>query len=326
MKILVTGGAGFIGSVVVEQLVSEGHDVTVFDSLKYGFRDAVTPPARLVVGDLLDAPLLGGLFKEGHFDAVAHLAAEAFIDDSIRDPGMFYKTNVVGGLNLLDAMRANGVKRIIFSSTAAVYGQPETAMVREDAPKNPCNSYGDSKLAFERAMAWYQGGYGLRHISFRYFNACGATERCGESRKKETHLIPIALAAATGARNGLDLFGTDYPTPDKTCVRDYVHVADIARAHVLALDAVDRIDPTAFNLGNNSGYSNLQVIETVAQVTGKKFEVRPAARRPGDPATLVADSTRARNILGWKPAFPELRLMVETAWQWRQRHPKGYNA
>jgi UDP-glucose 4-epimerase len=324
MKLLVTGGAGFIGSVVVEQLVGQGHDVVAFDSLKYGFQDAVTPPAKLVRGDILDATALERLFQEERFDAVAHLAAEAFIDDSVRDPGLFYRVNVCGGLNLLDAMLRAGVKRLIFSSTAAVYGQPETIPIPEGAPKNPCNSYGDSKLAFEHILTWYHGAHGVRYISLRYFNACGATERCGESRKRETHLIPIALAAAAGSRNGLDLFGTDYDTPDGTCVRDYVHVADIARAHVLALEAVDRIEPTAYNLGNSDGYSNRQVIRVVQEVVGRSFEVRDAARRPGDPATLVADSSRIQKELGWQPAFPELHRMVETAWEWRRRRPHGY--
>jgi UDP-glucose 4-epimerase len=324
VNILVTGGAGFIGSVVVEQLLGEGHDVVAIDNLKYGFAEAVTPPARFVRGDILDQAALDDLFKKERFDAVAHLAAEAFIDDSVRDPGMFYRTNVCGGLNLLDAMVRAGVKRLIFSSTAAVYGQPETIPIPENAVKTPCNSYGASKLAFEHALAWYYSAHGVRHISLRYFNACGATVRCGESRKRETHLIPIAIAAASGARNGLDLFGTDYDTPDGTCVRDYVHVADIARAHVLALGAVDRIEPTVYNLGNSEGYSNRQVIRAVREVVGRDFEVRDAARRPGDPATLVADSSRARRELGWQPAFPELRQMVETAWQWRQRHPRGY--
>ncbi len=326
MKILVTGGAGFIGSVVTEQLVAEGHDVVALDNLKYGFRDAVPPRARLVCGDILDEPLLDRLFQEERIEAVAHLAAEAFIDDSIRDPGLFYRVNVCGGVSLLAAMVRAGVGRIVFSSTAAVYGQPETIPIPEDAPTMPCNPYGDSKLAFERMLAWYRLAHGLKYVSLRYFNACGATERCGESRKRETHLIPIALAAALGHRESLSLFGTDYDTPDGTCIRDYVHVADIARAHVLALAAMDRIEARAYNLGSGEGYSNLQVIRAVQEVTGRSFAVRNAARRPGDPARLVADATRIRRELGWQPAVPSLHEMVETAWCWRFQHPKGYES
>ena len=324
MKILVTGGAGFIGSVVAEQLVEAGHDVVVLDSLKHGFRAAVHPKAHFVVGDILDEEALIGVLCQRRVEAVAHLAAEAFIDDSIRDPGLFYRVNVVGGLNLLDAMVRAGVKRLVFSSTAAVYGQPEAVPIPEDAPMLPCNSYGDSKLAFEKALAWYRVAHGLKYVSLRYFNACGATERCGESRERETHLIPIALAAAMGQRDGLDLFGTDYDTPDGTCIRDYVHVADIARAHILALDAMERLGARAFNLGNGSGYSNREVIHAVQEVTGRAFAVRNAPRRPGDPARLVADAASVRRELSWSPAFPGLRTMVETAWQWRLKHPGGY--
>lgn len=324
MKILVTGGAGFIGSVVTEQLVEQGHDVLALDNLKYGFTAAVHPGAQFAQGDLLDRESLAGLLRQHRIEAVAHLAAEAFIDDSLRDPGIFYRTNVCGGLNLLEAMAAAGVHRLVFSSTAAVYGQPRSVPIAEDAPKEPCNSYGDSKLAFERMLPWYQRAHALRHISLRYFNACGATERCGESRKRETHLIPIALAAAMGRRENLRLFGIDYDTPDGTCIRDYVHVADIAAAHVLALKALEEVESRAYNLGNGAGYSNREVIETVQKVTGQPFAVVPAARRPGDPARLVADSSRARQELRWNPAFPGLADMVETAWRWRQRHPGGY--
>ncbi len=325
MRILVTGAAGYIGSVVTEQLIAQGHQVVAFDSLLYGHREAVHPEARFVQGDLLDAPLLTNLLREQPVDAVAHLAAEAYIDESLRDPGRFYRANVTGGLNLLDAMLASGVKRLVFSSTAAVYGQPRQVPIPEDAPKEPCNSYGDSKLAFERILAWYRVAHDLRYICLRYFNACGATQRCGEARRKETHLIPLCFEAALGQRPALHLFGTDYDTPDGTCIRDYVHVTDIAQAHLLALNEIDRIQERAYNLGNGSGYSNRQVIETVKQVSGRDFKVIPSDRRPGDPARLVAGSERIRQELGWQPSIPDLTAIVETAWRWRIQHPQGYS-
>jgi UDP-glucose 4-epimerase len=326
MRVLVTGGAGFIGSVVVEQLIQVGHEVVALDNLKHGFRAAVHPCAQFLHGDILDEQLLPRVLKEVGIEAVAHLAAEAFIDDSLRDPGLFYRVNVSGGINLLEAMACAGVRRLIFSSTAAVYGQPETVPIPEDAPTMPCNSYGESKLAFERMLPWYRAAYGLKHVSLRYFNACGATEHCGESRKRETHLIPIALAVALGQRESLSLFGSDYETPDGTCIRDYIHVADIARAHLLALEAIDQVEARTYNLGNGAGYSNREVIEAVGQATGRRIAVVPADRRAGDPARLVADSTRIRRELGWEPAFPGLGGMVETAWHWRRQHPGGYHA
>jgi UDP-glucose 4-epimerase len=324
MKVLVTGGAGFIGSVVTEYLVARGHDVVVYDSLIYGHRDAVHPDARFVQGNLLDPHALKSLFAAGRFDAVAHLAAEAYIDESLRDPGRFYRVNVTGGINLLDAMVESGVHKLVFSSTAAVYGQPREVPITEDAPHDPCNSYGDSKLAFEHILAWYRPAHQIDYICLRYFNACGATERCGEFRKKETHLIPICFEVALSRRPVLNLYGTDYDTLDGTCVRDYVHVEDIAAAHLLALENLDRVGARAYNLGNGEGYSNRQVIEAVGKVTCRPIPVVDSPRRPGDPARLVASSARIREELGWQPRHPELTDMVETAWNWRQRHPQGY--
>jgi UDP-glucose 4-epimerase len=326
VKILVTGAAGFIGSVVTELLIENGHDVIALDNLRHGHRAAVHPMARFVHLDILDEKPLRELLLEERPDAVAHLAAEALIDESLRDPGRFYRANVSGGLSLLEAMVGAGVKRIVFSSTAAVYGQPETIPILEDAPHQPCNSYGASKLAFEEMLSWYRIAHDLRYVCLRYFNACGATELCGEARQKETHLIPICFEVALGQREAIHLFGTDYDTPDGTCIRDYVHVVDIARAHLLALEQMDQVQARAYNLGNGAGYSNQQVIEAVRAVTGRAVKVVPADRRPGDPARLVASSDRIRQELGWQPQFPELTQMVETAWKWRIQHPEGYRA
>jgi UDP-glucose 4-epimerase len=318
MKILVTGAAGYIGSVVTERLVEHGHTVVALDNLRHGHRDAVHPAARFIQGDLLDREWLHEQLRRADVDAVVHLAAEALIDESVRDPGRFFRVNVTGGLNLLDAMVASGVTRMIFSSTAAVYGEPEAVPIREDARLQPVNSYGESKLAFERAMAWYQRAHGLRHVSLRYFNACGATARSGERHEPETHLIPILLDAALGRRS-MRLFGTDYDTPDGTCVRDYVHVIDIADAHLLCLKHIDAIEPTAFNLGNGSGYSNRQVIAAVERVTGRSIPVVAAPRRLGDPARLVASADRIARTLGWQPTMPGLESMIDSAWAWHQK-------
>jgi UDP-glucose 4-epimerase len=326
MRVLVTGAAGFIGSVVTQQLLESGHQVVAIDSLQHGHRAAVLPPAEFIQGDLLDADWLKSVLSSNSFDAVVHLAAEALIDESIRNPGLFFRVNVTGGLNLLDAMVGAGVKRLIFSSTAAVYGEPESTPILEDAPHRPVNSYGESKLAFERILRWYYIAHRLRSVVLRYFNACGATDRCGEYHVPETHLIPILFEVALGQRQAINLYGTDYDTPDGTCVRDYVHVADIARAHLLALANVDSVESNAYNLGNSHGYTNQQVIEAVRKVTGRPIRVEPAPRRPGDPARLVASAQRIRDEFGWEPQYPDLTAMVETAWQWRQQHPHGYRA
>ena len=324
MKVLVTGAAGYIGSVVTEQLVEQGHQVRALDHLKNGHRAAVHPAAVFTQLDLLDADALTAFLRADPVDAVVHLAAEALIDVSMRDPGLFYRVNVVGGLNLLDAMIAAGVKRMVFSSTAAVYGEPVSLPITEDSRQMPVNPYGESKRAFERMLERFHTAHGIEFIALRYFNACGATERCGEYHVPETHIIPILFEAALSQRQQFSLYGTDYETPDGTCIRDYIHVLDIANAHLLALAQMDRVKARVYNMGNGAGYSNQQVIETTRQVTGRKILIVPAARRPGDPARLVASSERIRSELGWTPRYPELATMVETAWRWRQKHPKGY--
>ena len=324
MKVLVTGAAGYIGSVVTEELIEHGYEVLAVDNLQHGHLAAVHPQARFVQGDLLNAEWLKSFLVLNPVKIVLHLAAEALIDESMRDPGRFFRTNVCGGLNLLEAMAAAGVRRMVFSSTAAVYGEPESVPIEEDAPRAPVNSYGESKLAFERMLEWYRRAHGLKYVSLRYFNACGATERYGESHVPETHLIPILFEVALGQREAIELYGTDYNTPDGTCIRDYIHVADIAQAHVLAVAGIDRIGAGAYNMGNGAGYSNREVIETVRQVTGREIGVVPMARRPGDPARLVASSERIRQELGWEPRYPDLATMVESAWAWRLKHPRGY--
>ncbi len=324
MRILVTGAAGYIGSVVTEQLVEQGHRVLALDNLKNGHGKAVHPGAEFVQGHLLEPTWLHSFLLSHPVDAVVHLAAEALIDVSMRDPGLFFRANVVGGINLLDAMVAAGVKRMVFSSTAAVYGEQARMPITEDAPQVPVNAYGESKLMFERILEWYRGAHGVNYVTLRYFNACGATERFGENHVPETHILPILFEVALGQRKEFRIFGTDYDTPDGTCIRDYIHVADIAQAHVLALQHVDRIGARAYNMGNCSGYSNQQVVDAVRMVTGCPIPVVPAPRRPGDPARLIASSDRIRAELGWKPQYPELETMVATAWAWRKQHPRGY--
>jgi UDP-glucose 4-epimerase len=325
-RVVVTGAAGYVGSVVTELLCDAGYDVAAWDNLGNGHRDAVDRRARFARLDLTDREAVRDAMQAERSAAVVHLAAEALVDVSMRDPGRVYRANLVGGINLLDAMVEAGSTRLVFSSTAATYGQPECSPITEEMAGNPCNGYGESKWAFERALRWYENAHGLRYLSFRYFNACGATRAHGEDHRPETHIIPLLLATAQGRRDVFRLFGTDRVTPDGTCVRDYVHVVDLAAAHVLALERIDAVASGAFNLGLARGYSNREVIATVEKVTGRRLPVEGAPRRPGDPDTLVADPTKSRRVLGWEPRFPDLESMVATAWAWRQAHPEGYAA
>ena len=326
MKVLVTGGAGYIGSVVAERLLGRGNTVVVLDSLVRGPRMAVPNEAEFIRGDLRDRDWLIRTVADVRPDAVAHLAGEALVGESATDPAKFFDVNVHGGLNLLDAMVNAEVNRLVFSSTAAVYGEPASVPITEDAPRVPVNAYGASKWSFEQMLPWYAAAYGLRHISFRYFNACGATVERGEFHVPETHLIAILLEVALGLRDEIQLFGADYETPDGTCIRDYIHVSDIADAHVLALSSIDELDSGAFNLGTGTGFSNRDVIESVRRVTGHSIPVVPAPRRTGDPARLVASAARATDVFGWRPAYPTLDTMVETAWKWRKDRPQPYTA
>ena len=326
MKVLVTGGAGYIGSVVAERLLGRGNTVVVLDSLVRGPRMAVPNEAEFIRGDLRDRDWLIRTVADVRPDAVAHLAGEALVGESATDPAKFFDVNVHGGLNLLDAMVNAEVNRLVFSSTAAVYGEPASVPITEDAPRVPVNAYGASKWSFEQMLPWYAAAYGLRHISFRYFNACGATVERGEFHVPETHLIAILLEVALGLRDEIQLFGADYETPDGTCIRDYIHVSDIADAHVLALSSIDELDSGAFNLGTGPGFSNRDVIESVRRVTGHSIPVVPAPRRTGDPARLVASAARATDVFGWRPAYPTLDTMVETAWKWRKDRPQPYTA
>jgi UDP-glucose 4-epimerase len=324
MRVLVTGGAGYIGSVVTEELVGDGHQAVVYDSLYKGHREAVVPGAKLIEADLMDAETLRRTLSENGIEAVIHMAADSLVGESVQNPAKYYRNNVVAGLSLLDAMLACGVKRIVFSSTAATYGEPEKQPIEETDPNNPTNPYGESKLAFERALRWYDNAYGLRYASLRYFNAAGATQHCGESHNPETHIIPIVLQAAAGLREAVEVYGEDYPTRDGTCVRDYIHVLDLARAHILSLGALDE-GSRIYNLGcGGGGYSVREVIETARALTGREIKVRVGPRRPGDPAVLIASSEKIKRELGWQPARQDLKLIIQSAWDWMQSHPNGY--
>jgi UDP-glucose 4-epimerase len=323
MKVLVTGGAGYIGSVVVEQLVQHGHEAWVYDNLSLGHRAAIVPQAHFVLGDLAERDKLGRTLVENQIEAVIHMAASSVIGVSVTDPHAYYQNNFVNGVTLLDAMLSAGVKRLVYSSTAAVYGLPEKIPITETTPTNPINPYGEAKLAFERALRWYDNAYGLRYASLRYFNAAGATEHCGEDHDPESHIIPLILRVAAGQADHVKIFGEDYPTPDKTCIRDYVHVIDLAEAHILALTAIEK-ESCILNLGYGNGYSVAEVVEMARQVTGVNIKTESAQRRPGDPPVLIASADQAMLNLGWQPRHSELDNIIGTAWRWHQAHPNGY--
>jgi UDP-glucose 4-epimerase len=328
MKVLVTGGAGYIGSVVTEELLRDGHEVVVYDSLYKGHREAVVDGATFVQADLADAEALRLALATNQIEAVVHMAADSLVGESCEQPAKYYQNNVVNGLVLLESMRETGVERIVFSSTAATYGQPDKQPIEETAPNQPTNPYGQSKLAFEQAMRWYREAYGLRFASLRYFNAAGASEKCGEDHAHETHLIPIALQAAAGTREFVEVYGDDYSTADGTCIRDYIHVIDLARAHILALKQIESANDigSVYNLGcGGAGYSVNQVLDTAREVTGKNISARVAPRRAGDPAVLIASSEKIKRELGWNPKFQDLGVIIESAWRWMLRHPNGYS-
>ena len=318
MNILVTGGAGYIGSVVVEETLHAGHNTVVYDNLVKGHREMVPPKAVFVEGDLLDRELLTRTIREASIGAVIHMAAYSLVGESVQEPAKYYANNVVAGLSLLDSMRDCGVSKIVFSSTAAVYGEPEKQPIDETDRTAPTNAYGDTKLAFEIALKNYDKAYGIRYASLRYFNAAGASERCGELHDPETHLIPIVLQTAAGEREVAEIYGDNYPTRDGTCVRDYIHVIDLARAHVKALDVLETRS-AIYNLGGGEGHTVREVIAAAERVTGMKIPTRISERRPGDPAVLIASSDRIRSDLGWTPEFQDLHIMIGSAWRWMQQ-------
>jgi len=328
MRVLVTGGAGYVGSTTVETLYEAGHDVVVLDDLSTGHREAVIEGVKLEVGSYGDAETLAGILERYKIEAVLHCAAKSQVGESVADPAKYYRENVGGGVVLLEGMRLAGVRRIVFSSTAAVYGMPERTPITEEMAPAPISPYGETKRTFEQGIRWYGNAYGLRSVIFRYFNVAGATRRNGEAHSPETHLIPNVLAAADSGTE-MTIFGDDFPTPDGTCIRDYIHVLDLARAHLLALEATDPSDartgpeggpcvPVVCNLGNSSGFSNRQVVATAERVTGRTIRTGVGPRRAGDPAVLIASSARAGEILGWHAQHDSLEEMIGSAWEWRR--------
>jgi len=324
MNVLVTGGAGYIGSIVSAALQKAGHLVVVYDNLERGHRSAIPPGAALVIGDTAERAKLEEVLNMYQIEAVFHFAAFIEAGESMHKPETYFRNNTVNTLNLLEAMRAQGVDRLVFSSTAAVYGNPERIPIVETDRLAPTNAYGTSKLMVEQMLAWFNQVHGLRYASLRYFNAAGAAPPFGEDHRPETHLIPIALEVALGKRSHLSIYGVDYPTFDGTCIRDYIHVSDLASAHLLALQGLEKHSKLIYNLGNGEGFSVREVIEAVRRVTGHPIPTAVTGRRPGDPAVLIASSGLIKAELGWAPVYRDLDEIIASAWEWRRQHPDGY--
>jgi UDP-glucose 4-epimerase len=321
MKIFVTGGAGYIGSICVEQLLNLGHEVTVFDNLTEGHRKAVDPRAPLIVGDLQHPAEIAAALRQVAPEAVMHFAANALVGESMVNPSKYFLNNNYGGINLLDGMVAAGVKKIVFSSTCATFGPPERNPIDETLPQHPINPYGESKLIFEKILRWYDEIHGIKHVALRYFNAAGASKTYGEDHRTETHIIPNVLRVVLGQKSHVEIFGTDYETPDGTCIRDYIHILDLAQAHILALGMKES---ARYNLGTGGGTSVREIIATCEKVTGKSIAVVEKPRRPGDPPLLIAASDKIKRELGWEPKYQTIEKIVESAWAWHTKHPHGY--
>jgi UDP-glucose 4-epimerase len=324
MNILVTGGAGYIGSICVEQLVKQNHHVIVIDNIQQGHREAVLPEAAFYEGDIGNSDLLEEIFQKHKIEAVMHFAAETLVDVSMTNPQIYFENNVVNGLTLLNVMKMYDCKKMIFSSTAAIFGNPEYIPIDEKHPTEPINSYGESKLMFERILDWYHSAYGFQFNAFRYFNAAGASQRLGEAHNPESHLIPNIIKVALGLKEKIYIFGSDYETRDGTCVRDYLHVVDIAQAHILSMENLEKKPSAKYNLGNGTGFTNLEVLRMLEKISGKRVPYELAKRRPGDPKTLVASSRLAEQELGWQPAYPSLESIITSAWDWHVRNPYGH--
>ena len=320
MSILVTGGAGYIGSVVVEDLIASGVDVVVIDNLSRGSRGAVSADVKFYEGDIGDRALIRRVCSENQIEAVMHFSAYAYVGESVQEPGLYYRNNVVQTSNLLDALLAENIKHFVFSSTCATYGEPKYVPIDENHSQQPANPYGWTKFFVEQMLRDYAKAYDFRFVAFRYFNACGATDLHGEQHEPETHLIPLVLDVALGSRSHITVFGDDYPTPDGTCIRDYIHVSDLSQAHLLGLQHLQNGGKSEFvNLGNGTGFSVLQIIEAVRRVTGKDIEMRIGKRRAGDPSSLVGNATKAKTLLGWEPRIAKLETIIESAWKWHSK-------